>query len=139
MYFSDGAGSQYKNRNNFVNLCHHKSDFGTSAEWQLSATSHVKGACDGLGGTVKRLAARPSLQRPYNEQIMTPRQLFDWASTNVPAVCYCSNEDYEKEQWNLEQRFQKSRIIPATRKLHSFIPISDYKVQVRPFSACTTI
>ena len=140
MYFSDGAGSQYKNRKNFVNLCHHKSDFGISAEWHFSATSHGKGACDGLGGTVKRLAARASLQRPYNEQIMTPRQLFDWASTNIPAVYfdYCSNEDYEKEQRNLEQRFQKSRTIPGTRKLHSFIPISDDKVQVRPFSACTT-
>ena len=79
IYFSDGAASQYKNRKNFVNLCLHKEDFGISAEWHFSATSHGKGACDGLGGTVKRLAARASLQRPYNDQIMTPRQLFDWA------------------------------------------------------------
>ena len=55
-YFSDGAASQYKNRKNFVNLCCHKNDFGVSAEWHFSATSHGKGACDGLGGTVKRLA-----------------------------------------------------------------------------------
>ena len=70
---SPDAGSQYKNRKNFVNLCHHKDDFGISTEWHFSATSHGKGACDGLGGTVKRLAARASLQRPYNDQIMTPR------------------------------------------------------------------
>ena len=51
-----------------------------------------KGACDGVGGTVKRLAARASLQRPYDQQIMTPRQLFDWAAGKVPAVFfqYCS-------------------------------------------------
>lgn len=70
-YFSDGAASQYKNRKNFSNLCHHELDFGVKAEWHFSATSHGKGACDGLGGTVKRLAARASLQRPYQEQIMT--------------------------------------------------------------------
>ena len=61
-YFSDGAASQYKNRKNFINLCFHEADFGISAEWHFSATSHGKGACDGVGGTVKRLAARASLQ-----------------------------------------------------------------------------
>ena len=40
IYFSDGAGSQYKNRKNFVNLCHHREDFGICAEWHFSATSH---------------------------------------------------------------------------------------------------
>ena len=62
IYFSDGAAAQYKNRKNFLNLCHHKADFGVDAEWHFFATSHGKGPCDGLGGTVKRLAARASLQ-----------------------------------------------------------------------------
>ena len=90
--------------------------------YQLSGIFHMeKGACDCLGGTtVKRLAARASLQRPYNDQIMTPRQLFDWASTAVPSVHlgYCSMEDYEREQHNLE------RTIPGTRKLHSSVRVS---------------
>ena len=67
IYFLDGAASQYKNRKNFINLCLHKDDFGISAEWHFYATSHGKGACDGVGGTVKRLAARASLQKPYND------------------------------------------------------------------------
>ena len=62
IYFSDGAAAQYKNRKNFLNLCHHKADLGVEAEWHFFATSHGKGPCDGLGGTVKRLAARASLQ-----------------------------------------------------------------------------
>ena len=73
-YFSDGAAAQYKNRKNFINLCHHEVDFGIPAQWHFSATSHGKGACDGLGGTVKRLAARASLQRPTDDLIMTPFQ-----------------------------------------------------------------
>ena len=136
-YFSDGAASQYKNRKNFINLCHHQEDFGVDAEWHFSATSHGKGACDGLGGTVKRLAARASLQRPYDEQIMTPRQLFEWASDSIPAVSfeYCSTEDYKREQTHLEERFQQSRTIPGTRKLHSFAPISKDRVKTRVFSS----
>ena len=64
----------------FINLCNHEADFGIQAEWHFSATSHGKGASDRVGGTVKRLAARASLQRPYKQQIMTPLQLFEWAS-----------------------------------------------------------
>ena len=68
IYFSDGAASHYKNYKNFANLCNHKVDFGIDAEWHFFVTSHGKGPCDGLGGTVKRLAAKSSRQRPYNEQ-----------------------------------------------------------------------
>ena len=89
---------------------------------------------------MKRPAARASIQRPYNDQIMTPRQLFDRASTNVPNVqfSYCSIEDYKREQCNLEQRFHFSRTIPGTRKLHSFVPISNRKLRVSVYSASDT-
>ena len=50
IYFSDGCAAQNKNRKNFINLCHHEQDFGMSAEWHFFATSHGKGACDGVGG-----------------------------------------------------------------------------------------
>ena len=117
-------------------MCNHHNDFGVKAEWHFAATSHGKGACDGLGGTVKRLAARASLQRPYNDQLMTPRQLFDWACSNIPAVYfgYRSNEDYKREKNSLEHRFQQSCTIPGTRKFHSFVPILDSTVQVKFYS-----
>ena len=73
----------------------------------------------GLGGTVKQLAACASLQRPYNDQLITSCQLFDWACSNIPAAYfgYCSNEDYAREQSSLERRFQISCTILGTRKL----------------------
>ena len=61
-YFSDGCGGQYKNYKNFMNLCLHKQDFGLDAEWIFIANSHGKSPCDGIGGTVKRHAAKKSLQ-----------------------------------------------------------------------------
>ena len=60
------------------------------------ATSHGKGPCDGLGGTVKRLAAKASLQQRYNEEIMTPQQLFDFVRENISSIntVYCSMDDF---------------------------------------------
>ena len=138
-YFSDGASAQYKNRKNFINLCHHVKDFGIPAEWHFFATSHGKGPCDGVGGTVKRLAAKASLQRPYDQQIMTPRQLYDWASENIKTTFfgYCTQEEYETELMALQERFDKTRTIPGTRKMHSFIPKSMETVETRQYSTST--
>ena len=75
----------------------------------FSATSHGKGACDGLGGTVKCLAARATVAciYPYDEQIMTPRQLFEWASDNIPEVSleYCSIKNYKHTLKNDSSNF----------------------------------
>ena len=138
-YFSDGAASQYKNRKNFINLCSHQADFGVPAEWHFSATSHGKGACYVLGGTVKRFATKASLQRPYEEQIMTPFQLYEWASSNIPGVSfdYCSVVEYNTESKDLERRFGTCRTIPGTRRLHCFIPQSRDTVLTKRYSACS--
>ncbi|MCH2405823.1 MAG: hypothetical protein MK200_06480 [Nitrosopumilus sp.] len=72
-YYSDGAGSQYKNCKNFTNLSFHKDDFDVDAEWHFFATSHGKSPCDGIGGTVKRLVALESLRRPLQNQILSPQ------------------------------------------------------------------
>ena len=75
-YFTDGCTGQCKNRNNFLNLCHHLEDFQIKAKRCFFATSHGKSPCDGIGGTLKRLAARVSLQRTKTEQILTPLDTF---------------------------------------------------------------
>lgn len=79
IYFSDGCAGQYKNRKNIANLINHERDFGCSAEWHFFATSHGKGPCDGVGGTLKRAATIGSLQRPLENQILTANDLFEFA------------------------------------------------------------
>jgi hypothetical protein len=61
---------------NFINLCYHNNDLGTDAEWHFFAMSQGSGACDGSGGTFKKLATKAGLQNPCEEQIMIPRQLY---------------------------------------------------------------
>ena len=80
-YFSDGCAGQYKNKKNMYNLCMHKKEFGLDAVWNFFATSQGKSPCDGIGGTVKRVTARASLQRPKQSHILTPLQMFDFCST----------------------------------------------------------
>ena len=65
-----------------VNLCHHRLYHGIDAVWNSFATSHGKSACDGIGGTVKRLATNESLMATGKKHILTPLHLFDWASKN---------------------------------------------------------
>ena len=74
------------------------------------------------------------MQKLYNVQIMTPRQLFDWVSTALPSIHfdYCNTEEYEGIQNSLEQR---SLTIPGTKTLHTFVPISRIRVRVCNFSS----
>ena len=77
IYVSDGCSAQYKNKKNFINLCHHMKDFGVQAEWHFFATSHGKTAADGAAGTLKRLATKASLQRPFDNHILSAKQLMN--------------------------------------------------------------
>lgn len=137
LYFSDGCAAQYKNRKNFINLCYHERDFGMPAEWHFFATSHGKGPCDGIGGTVKRLATRASLQRPYDQQILTPLQLFQFAKSSIANinVVYSTIDDYNQESDMLRKRFENARTITGTHKLHSVRSISQDYIEVKHFSA----
>jgi hypothetical protein len=70
------------------------------AEWHFFVTSHGKSACDGVGGTLKRLAAKASLQRRYNDQMMTPYQLYEWAQTGIHNLnfYFVTENEYREEE-----------------------------------------
>ena len=123
-YLSDGSCAQYKNYKNFANLIFHVQDFGITAEWNFFATSHGKNLCDGVGGTVKRLATRASLQRPLDNQILTPYQLFEFASQDIFGITsfYVNSETVKKTAAILEPQFAKAERLNGTRNHHQFVP-----------------
>lgn len=138
-YVSDGAPQQYKNIKNFINLYHHKHDFDVLAEWHFYATAHGKGPCDGVGGTVKRMAARASLQLPLDQQITTPQELFDWASQpeifpNIE-VKYSTQEEYDIADKFLSLRYSSCKSIPGTHNIHSIVPLENGNVSTKRFSS----
>ena len=70
------------------------------------------------------------------ETVMTPHQLYEWASAAIPNIHfeYSSMQDYERESVHQEERFVRSRTIPGTRKYHSFVPVSKDKVKASFYS-----
>jgi hypothetical protein len=75
----------YKIRYNLHNMCHHNEDHGLDAQWHFFATSHGKGACDGIGGTVKRLITKSSLQ---GTTITNAYEMFIHAKATIPGIRY---------------------------------------------------
>lgn len=137
IYFSDGAPSQYKNRFNVLNVLMHEDDFGIPAEWHYFATSHGKGPSDGLGGTVKRLAARASLQRTSDDQIQTPLQLFEWVSTNIKGMSFAfvSASEVEARKKCLKRRFHEAPHIHEIRQCHAAVPESRNTICMKKLSS----
>ena len=115
---TDGTGAQYKNRHNFINLYMHQLDFGIVAEWHFHATAHGKGPYDGIGGTIKRKAARESLTRPLKNQITNAKQLFDWASSTNMNISfeYSTQEEHDIMALALEDRFHAAKTVKDTQK-----------------------
>lgn len=54
--FSDSCAAQFKSKYSVSALCKIEADFKVAIEWNFFASSHGKGAVDGIGGTVKRHA-----------------------------------------------------------------------------------
>lgn len=136
-YFTDGASQHFKNRNNFCNLAAHKNEFDIEAEWHFHATAHGKGACDGVGGNLKRLAARYSLQGPLSQHILNAKDLFNWAAKNMKEtqIFYSSKEEHDAREAFLKPRFENSVQIKGTLHYHAYIPTSDNKLIVKTYSS----
>ncbi|XP_066585899.1 uncharacterized protein [Prorops nasuta] len=134
-YFSDGAIQQFKN---YMNLYYHKEDFGLNAEWHYFATAHGKGPCDGIGGSLKRIAARTSLHLPFDKQISTSQQLYDWAvkPNSLPNihVDFLSNERYIQAKELLQIRYKRAKTITGTQKYHCVIPNRNGTLKFKEFS-----
>ena len=52
-------------------------DFDLECEWHFFATSHGKSACGGIGEVVKKITAKARLQRPFENQIFTPKNIYN--------------------------------------------------------------
>ena len=77
-YYSDGCAGQYKNCTNFLYVCQHKNLYGLNAQWIFFASSHGKSPCDGVGGALKREAAKESLITQSDEQIICAEDLYQF-------------------------------------------------------------
>ena len=106
-YFSDGCAGQYKN----------KKTFNVDCVWNVFATSHGKPPCDGICGTVKRLATKASLQRPIGNQILNATDMYKFCNDNIKGIRFCivNGDTMNSIHASLVERFQTVKVVPSTR------------------------
>lgn len=81
---------------------------------------------------MKRLAAKASLQRPYEDQILTPHQLFTWTRNNILGIraIWVPKNAIDTTKLLLAERYKHAVPIKNTRKYHYFKPTSKHALQV---------
>ena len=98
------------------------------AEWIFSAINHGTSPYDGVGGFVKRYAAKRSLQRPLHDQILSYQSKLDIKEITSITFFSVSYEEMVNVSANLVDCFAKSKTVPCTRSSHQFVPISCNKI-----------
>lgn len=77
------------------------------------ALGHGKGACDGIGGTVKRHAYKASLQSVTERPINSAKTFAEWAKTAFKNVdfAYCTKAEYTSTRKRLKSRYSNATAI----------------------------
>lgn len=120
--FSDGCAAQFKNKFTLSNLCFFKKDFGVEGEWNFFATSHGKGAVDGIGGTVKRIVWLKVKERRVIINNAEDFHRCAATATSKIQMLYVSSADVEKNKAYLRERWEKVKSIPGLQGKHFFAP-----------------
>src|SRR6218665_820740 len=120
--FTDGAGSQFKNRFVLSQVVKpsllHESLIGL--DWSFFATAHGKGPVDGVGGTVKRAVWRRILQERIH--INSAEDFSKSAQDACPniTILLVKSQDVEVVRAELQSLWEKNdpKRIPSTHELH---------------------
>lgn len=128
-FFSDGCAQQFKNAYTLSSLNFSSEDNGVTAEHHFMATSHGKGAHDGIGGIFKRLMRERVLSE--NLKVTNAFEFYEAAKeiaikTEVLVVKKSVIEDSKKF---LQERWEKVQKMPGIRSCHSFVPIDEFKTK----------
>jgi hypothetical protein len=130
-YWTDSPTSQYRNRTIFDLVARHESVFGLKASWQFFEAGHGKGACDGIGGSVKRSA--DTAIKTGKENITCGKDFFDWGSRTDSKIRYefVDKTEYEAANKQVEERQKNIKPVKGTLKVHSVSSISEQEIMVR--------
>lgn len=124
--FSDNCAQQFKNKYTLSNLCFFEKDFNLEVEWNFFASSHGKGAMDGIGGTVKRNVWTAVKSRKV--LIDNAKQLHQYVdqtfNTKIKSL-YIDKEDVNKNIPLLNKRWDEVIPIPGIQSCHHFRPYDD--------------
>lgn len=128
---SDGPVTQYRNKKNFYLLSSIPFLSGIKrVTWNFSEKAHGKGAPDGVGGAVKRIADS-AVQR--GADVQTPEDLFNLLKEKESSIKYywISDEDIERYDEALPDDVPP---VKGTLKIHQVTSAQPGKIQHREIS-----
>lgn len=123
--FSDGCAAQFKNRYTLSNICWSQEDWGVEIEWNLFATSHGKGAMDGVGATAKKMLWTAIMTRRCT--INTCWECYDYLKSKQIKgmnILFISCDDIKFYKERLDERWTGVQPIPYIQKQHYFQALS---------------
>ena len=133
--FSDGPSSQFKNKFVASFLSGLKARTGLNVKWHYFATSHGKGAVDGIGGTVKRsvwtlVSTRKVSVVDNAEDFAKAAREHGNLSTKIIFISEKQiNSEYSKST------FDTAPTVPGISKAHCLEPTASGMVLLRKFSS----
>lgn len=134
--FSDNCAAQFKNKYILSSLNDLKNHGNlTHLEWNFFAASHGKGAVDGIGGTVKRLAWMGVKSRKVI--LNTAYDFYEYVKEKTEGInlFYISKEDMVKDRNILDDLWEAVQTIPNLQKLHHFKALDCNKISVAKTSS----
>lgn len=129
--FSDGCASQFKNRYVLSNLPDLELIHGFNITWSFFATSHGKGAVDGIGGIVKRCVWNKIKSRQV--EIESAKAFANCASIQTKNIktFYVEKERIQHTREVLEEKWSAVQRIPNLLSMHYFA-VEDNVLLVSP-------
>ena len=96
-----------------------------------------KNACDGIEGALKRSAAKASLQRPLDNQILNPLDFYNFCKTNIKNVkmFFVTADEVKTITAFLAPCLAAANTIQGTQKHRRFIPINENCLQIYQISS----
>ena len=85
-YWTDSPTSQYRNKIIFDMITQHQTLYELKASWHFFEAGHGKGACDGIGGVVKRSA--DTALKSGNISITNGKDFYEWGVKSGSKIKY---------------------------------------------------
>lgn len=121
LIFSDGCNSQFKNKFILSSIPELVKELRINEfEWNFFATSHGKGAVDGIGAIVKRKVWE--IVRTQNVILNNASDFYTCAANNISGIRieYIDSQKIDNSTQSLQIRWLKTKNIKGLKSLHHF-------------------
>ena len=135
-YWTDSPTSQFRNKTIFHIISEHKEECNCVTSWNYFRACHGKGPCDGVGGTVKRLA--DDYVKQNKVVIQDAADFFAWSrdkqSESKIDYTFVSTDEYKLSKVSLQSGLEVIKPVQGTMKVHAAVGLGNNSVMVRDVS-----